>query len=139
MLSAPATIERRMPSSVVACTATGRPGLCAAIGPPAVVGVDLDPVCATPCLLAYRSYRFGYAAYFLRPLLRAAQIRPKAARQRTVGAGRDDRACRHDKTRAGDEAVGNRLLERDVRKIGAFGAKVSQSGEAREQRGLRLF
>ena len=151
MVSAPASTARRMPSAVVACTATGRPdecaastaarssssvkvGCCAAVRAPAVVRVELDPVRPAAGLLAHRAHHLGHAARFLRPLRRTARVRAQTARRRAVAAGGHDGARGDEQARTRDHALLDRALQRHVGVLRAFGSQVAQAGEPGEQR-----
>ena len=109
-----------------------------AVRAPAVVGVHLDPVGAVPGLLAHGANHLGDAARLLRALRRAAQSGAQPARRRTVAGGGHDGARRHEQARAGDQALLDGALQRDVGVPRALGAQVAQRGEAGQQRGARL-
>ena len=99
--------------------------------PPAIVGVELDPVGAFPDLAADDAcHRVDAVGLF--GALRDVPFGRIALR--AVAPGGDDGAGRHQHARTGNDALIDRLLQADIGVPGAFRAQIANGREARQQR-----
>src|SRR5207247_4089865 len=97
--------------------------------------VYLDPVGAYPDLVAQETREAVDAVRFLRALRDV----PFGDELRLVAAGRDDGFRRCQDARAGNEALVDRLFQLDVRVLRAFGAEISDRGEAGQERRAQMI
>ena len=104
-----------------------------AVGPDAIVGVDLDPVGPRGGLLAHGPHRLVDPADLFRAL-GDFSLGMEVATRRTIGAGGHDGAGGDEQAWAGNQPVGDGALQRHVRHPRALGAQVAQGGEAGIQR-----
>ena len=106
-----------------------------AVRPPAVVGVDLDPVGAAPDLVAHDTRQLLRASSLL-GALRHIHFRRKTTG--SVHAAHHDRARGDHHPRPFDDALLHRLPEPHIGIASALGAEVTQRGEAGAQRALHV-
>ena len=97
-----------------------------AIGPPAVVGVDLDEVGAVADLVAHHAHQIAR----VRGLGSKRNVESRLESSGPVAAGGDNRAPRDQYVRSGDDARTNRVAHPHVGIAGAFRSEIAERREA---------
>ena len=121
----PAAAPRNIDHQMELLQGEGRTRLAA--GPPAIVCVDLDRVCAASRLVAHHARQRIDAVGLLRPRRCVVLRRPPGS----VAPRRDDGACCHDHARAGDDLLLDGSLETDVGIRGPLRPEIPDCREAR--------